>query len=319
MAATNVTLHEFAKEFGIPNHETMDRDTLIKAIKGQMSTRWLSVTAIFISVIAAMASVGQLIVGIVSTNAAIQSATAATHSANTAMENLNLTLKETERSEVERQKEERQTKVLAWQKIIVFKIIEKGYYESKQKGGWNFDVIKGKYVTEAATVQGIDLKKEELSDLALKRIILDLMANQLIFQTVDEHFIINAALMNPRFDRTYSIEEVKYEIMNLITTEGGKYTVEAVGQKIHQKLAGTKPEEYNYVINNLIATRMLEITTEKDQKVLWTAASRPGHYEAINELRQLITKQQQAIDEQERFLKDLRRKELEKAPQKGGK
>jgi hypothetical protein len=76
--------------------------------------------------------------------------------------------------------------------------------------------------------------------------------------------------------------ELKYEVLNLLTTEGGKYTVDTIGQKIQQKQSGTRAEEYNFVINDLLSKGMVVVTKDKDKKVLWTAANCP-HCPMTNE------------------------------------
>lgn len=62
-----------------------------------------------------------------------------------------------------------------------------------------FEEIRSEYVTQATIVSGIDLKKEELQDLALTKILLDLISSGIAFETDDGKYLIHQQSPNWKF------------------------------------------------------------------------------------------------------------------------
>jgi hypothetical protein len=153
--------------------------------------------------------------------------------------------------------EDRKTKVRDWQQVIVFKLVE----DEGGDTGVGFKDILSKYTDKALTVEGIDFKKEELQDLALQRILTDLLVLGLVYQTMDNKYIIQRAAVSPRSSRVFVEEGARYHILHLLSIEPGKYTVEELGRLINVKLK-TSSEEFVHIINEMITQGFIKMSPE---------------------------------------------------------
>jgi hypothetical protein len=179
---------------------------------------------------------------------------------------------ETQRVEEERRRleEERRGRVIEWQKVVVYNILQARMLKP-DRAPMTFEEIRLEYVTQATTVNGIDLKKEELQDLALKRILLDLMSYQLVYETSGSRYTINQHTVNAKFDRFFVQSDAGDRILNTIDNESGKYTPADLDAKLRDELKVTK-EEFNHALLQLMGLNWI-ILDEKGK--LWSRLKPP--------------------------------------------
>jgi hypothetical protein len=271
-------LKNAAVELGIPNAATAKRDELEAEIKKHLAldgvlvfapmapmggrdhrpSRWWQNPSLVSFVLPLLAVV---IAGAAALFSGLN-ALADWRSADAAINQLNATIQS-------HLKEEGRKKVQEWQEVMVFSIIEQGTKNADK--GISFEEIKNKYLVEATAVEDVDLKKEELRPLTLKRILIDLMMIGVVYQTLDDNYVVQRAWINPRPERSFLEERAKYAILHLLSTDGGRLTVPELGQVITDKLKITN-EEFNALVSQLIAGNALII--DEDKKV-WCVANPP--------------------------------------------
>lgn len=159
--------------------------------------------------------------------------------------------------------------VRLWQEVVVYKIIQEG-----TKAGEvtiSFEDIRQRYLNEAIGANVVGLKKEELQEWPLRKILQDLMALQLVYQTLDDKFCIQRSAANPRADRIFLEEKAKYAILNVLSREGGKHTYLELAQVITDKLRITN-DEYNTLMNQLMASNLVLVG---DEMKLYSISSIP--------------------------------------------
>lgn len=167
-------------------------------------------------------------------------------------------------------KEEDDRHRLEWQRVIVYDIIAKGYRKTERRG-LSFDEIQSKYREEAKSVQGIDISRDQLQPLELRRILLELSMQGTIYQTQQETYVIVEGMISPRAGRHYTESQAKYAIIDMLTADSGKYTVLELSQKVLAKHNLT-PEEFNVVMTDLLVAKAILI--DKNKKV-WCVLNPP--------------------------------------------
>jgi hypothetical protein len=156
-----------------------------------------------------------------------------------------------------------------WQQVVIYKIIEDGTKSGDRAIG--FEDIRKQYVTEASASEGGDIPKGELQPWALRRVLLDLITTQAVYQTLDDRYAIQRSSTNPRADRASVEEKAKYEILNILSREGGKYDYSQLAQHVTDTLKMTN-EEFNTLMTQMMAANMVLIGTNKK---LYSIASIP--------------------------------------------
>lgn len=169
--------------------------------------------------------------------------------------------------------EKRGEKKSSWQHTIVYKIIEDG-----MKTKWNgmtLDEIKGKYREEAVAVKEVDLTKDDLDELTIRKIVIGLIETSLVYTTVEDRYVVQKSTVNSKEDlrRGLTNNQVAYAVLNILArdSDAGKHTVAELGQIIMEKIKTTTPEEYNTIMAELAALHYVII---EDKKV-WSAANPP--------------------------------------------
>lgn len=267
------TLRRIAGTLGVPNSMQIERGQLETEIKQRLAPNTALALGLFSdpkSVVpsALLPKLWQtlpfwaLATSVIAVLIAVVSATAGWRSSNVAVEQLGHSVART----VE---EDRKRMILEWQDVIVFSIIESGTKNSSE--GLSFETIRSLYISEATAASDVDVPRSELSPFTLKRILLDLLRLSLIFQTHDDKYMTVRNAPDPKFHRSFFQERAKYEILHMVSNEGGKHTVDALGKLITDRMK-INNEEFDYLLNYLLTLRMIAI--DKDRRV-WTAANAP--------------------------------------------
>jgi hypothetical protein len=158
-------------------------------------------------------------------------------------------------------KEEEAQRVQEWQKVTDYKIIQK--YFLKNRATISFEEIKTAYVTEASRSDKIDLPKEELQDLTLRKILLDLMTSSLVYETTGGKYVVNQADINKKFDRFFVIEDAAEEIIGLLHDKDAKYTAEQLKERLEKdKKIKLSSVEYDKLLLELVGKGWVTIDGE---------------------------------------------------------
>jgi hypothetical protein len=166
-----------------------------------------------------------------------------------AVKNLERTLA----TEAERQRGEQ---IQDWQQIVVFSAIEKA--TSAKPPGLNVAEIKTAYLEEATIVEGIDLKKQDLQEMALRRIVIDLLRSGLVYRLTDGRFVVQEALFNDEFERPYTIQKAKRAILMFLSTHEGQFTSEGLRRELSNRVKLTE-EEWTETIADLLLTKTVRV------------------------------------------------------------
>jgi hypothetical protein len=159
-------------------------------------------------------------------------------------------------AEYARAEDDRSQKVQDWQRVVVYNILDAKM--NRDRGALAIDEIRNEYVSQAATVNGLDLKKEELQDLALRRILLDLMSSGLVYETGKGKYVVQQSELNLKFDRQFLQSDAVSKILTVVNDESGKYTVAELDPKLRDELKLSK-EEFNKVVLELVAYNWINI------------------------------------------------------------
>lgn len=157
-----------------------------------------------------------------------------------------------------------------WQKLVVYSIVEKGFTANKYESGVSFDQIKSEFLDEAETVIEIELPKEDIQPTALKKVLMCLIRDRMVYQTHDGKYAVNRSELLPGFGRLMQQERAGYDILFVLATESGKYDDQKLQTRIIDKFQLT-PQEYRYLITEL----MKDGYVVRDEDGLLYAASKP--------------------------------------------
>lgn len=156
-------------------------------------------------------------------------------------------------------KRDHDAKVLTWQQLVVYRIIDNPSDESAKEHGLDFDTIQTKYQMEHASVKEVDLSKEDLQPLVLQKILLQLQVSNEIFKTQpDGKYKSNRGTYSRRFGRQALEDEAKYDMIGLLMTFPGNFNVNQIRTDMVKDHRITDLE-FNLLLNQLIAGGMVSI------------------------------------------------------------
>jgi hypothetical protein len=224
-------LRKLADSYGIPKTKT-GRDELLEALKermakdaeiviGEPKKPWWKTASVIVSIIALVVSAAGWAV-------------------------VYLTIQKDAAQKRETQKQH-------WQQVIIYKIIKDG---TKKQPTMGFEDIRQKYLSEAAASNIVELTKEELQPHELDRILLELMASNMVYLNIDDNYTVQRTSTYKRADRVFIEEDAKYAILHELTINPGKHTAAELYQAI-QKATSLTAEEYNALLNQLMASKMV--------------------------------------------------------------
>jgi len=149
--------------------------------------------------------------------------------------------------------------------VIVYEIIQ-----GARLDGIDFSSIRREYVTRAQQLKDFPVPVEELSDLALRAVIMDLQQTQLVFLDAKGGYTSNSVAINPRYDRSFIEEQAKYALLSLLTTDGGRYSVDELRSKLTESTSITN-QEFDKLFNDMVTTRQLRVVDNR----VWSSAHPP--------------------------------------------
>jgi hypothetical protein len=166
--------------------------------------------------------------------------------------------------------EEREKEELAWQTTIVFKIIDEGSKDNP--AGIAFGDINSKYVSESISAEGIRLEKKKLQPTELRRILMGLLGDKLVYQTAEDRYIVLRSLVVQGGDLlVYEVNRATGEILQVLASEAGRYSEKELEPIVREK-AKVSSAAYLIAVEQQVGGKGVQ--PDKDNK-LWLATNPP--------------------------------------------
>jgi hypothetical protein len=161
-----------------------------------------------------------------------------------------------------------------WRRVMVYKILQDSSKSDNEWNGLTLEEIRRRYAVEVASKKHPRLGSEELDELAIRRHLLALMEAQLVLATIEDRYVTQKSSVNSKEEirRGFSNKQVAYAILQVLArdTDAGQHTVPELGQLVMEKIKNCTIEEYNAVINELVALKYVRID---EMKKVWSAAN----------------------------------------------
>jgi hypothetical protein len=152
-------------------------------------------------------------------------------------------------SVVLRRRTEREQEVARWQRVVVYSIVN-------ELRNATFKDIKSRYLENAAQVSTFRLPKEEIQDDALRRILLELMRDDIVVQDSQGSYRISAkpymeewaqeALEDMLLER-----RLKPKILRMVERQSGTYTADSLVRALHQEGLNVDFDKVDTILDDL--------------------------------------------------------------------
>jgi hypothetical protein len=163
----------------------------------------------------------------------------------------------------------REAKEAEWQTTIVHSIIDDATKDDAS--GVPFQKILDTYQTKALAEKSVSLGKDKLQPIELRRILLNLMQTNAIYGLVGDRYFPARGVVVPGVEKPYIESRIISTIVQVLSSEGGRYTVTELEPKVTD-IAKVTQQDYNTVINSLIVQKAV---IPDDKGKLWSAAKPP--------------------------------------------
>ena len=125
--------------------------------------------------------------------------------------------------------DKREKELREWQKVVIYKIFRQN--EMKALG---FTDVLEKYRIEAQAFVGVDLKKKEVSEDALRRVLLELASSSILSMEPSDSFRLKVAVEKP--DPFGILQRVNRELVQMVAPNPFVYTLDEVLKEIAPKV-----------------------------------------------------------------------------------
>lgn len=148
------------------------------------------------------------------------------------------------------------TEIRQWQKTIISKIL------IRENAPISFEDLKQKYRSEASAAQGVDVPKAELQEFALRRILLELAANNAVwFQENDTYRSPVILPITPHKEQAAAYAQhiaISNAVSEILTKEPGKHNLSELGIMISETLK-IQVSQVNQALSNFVAAGTLRV------------------------------------------------------------
>lgn len=125
--------------------------------------------------------------------------------------------------------DKRDKELREWQKIVIYKIFRQN--ETKALG---FTDVLEKYRIEAQAFVDVNLKKKEVSEDALRRVLLELTSSTILSLEPSDSFRLNVAV--EKLDLVALLQSVNKELVRLVAPNPFVYTLDDILKEIAPKV-----------------------------------------------------------------------------------
>jgi hypothetical protein len=130
--------------------------------------------------------------------------------------------------------DKREKELREWQKVVIYKIFRQN--ETKPFG---FTEILEKYRIEANAFVDIDLKKKEMSEDALRRVLLELCGSDILSMEPQDSFKLNVT--EAKYDPQSTLQQINKELVNMVGANPYVYTLDEVLKELSAKVGVAIP------------------------------------------------------------------------------
>ncbi len=123
----------------------------------------------------------------------------------------------------------REKELREWQKVVLYKI-----FCQDESNPLNFSTILEKYRIEAQAFIDIDLKKKEMSEDTLRRVLLELVSSNVLTFEPGGSFQLKVSV--PKVDPYDKLESINKELVKLVGSNPFVYTIDEVAKEIAPKV-----------------------------------------------------------------------------------
>lgn len=136
--------------------------------------------------------------------------------------------------------------------------------ENQTEAGISFKEIQADYLASVQQFMEFKIPSEEIQELALKRVLLELLSDGVIVMDEKERFAPEIRTLYTEGKKTFNrikTEEGKNAILIAVEQASCKFKSEEIRAKIHDKIALT-PEELADILTRLIAAKRISINSD---------------------------------------------------------
>jgi len=116
-----------------------------------------------------------------------------------------------------------------WQKVVIYKLFRRNELKAQ-----SFNDILSQYRGEAQAVAGIDLKKKELSEDTLRRILIELASSGILSMQPGDSFQLKVTVA--KVDASEQIQQINDALVEVVGANPHVYTLDEVLKEIAPKL-----------------------------------------------------------------------------------
>jgi hypothetical protein len=157
--------------------------------------------------------------------------------------------------------EKREKELREWQKVIIYRI-----FRQDELSSLTFSRILEKYRIEAQAIRDFDLNKKEISEDALRRVLLELSSSGILNLVPSDSFKLKVEV--PKLDVTERFEQFNSELFNLIGSSPFVYTLEDVANRLADKI-GIAPLRLQADMNNFVGQGQLVMNEDRRIAFPW--------------------------------------------------
>lgn len=152
-------------------------------------------------------------------------------------------------------------KIFDWQKVVIHEIFEKS-----ETASLNFSEIRSKYLAEAQSYQGEQIPQKELAISSLRRILVSMVADNIIRQYNKDRYSLNCEdfiSIQSRIqanEKSIRIKEIYYTSYSEALSNPFKLSVDQMISRIAD-LKGYKPSEIRVEIEHMLNVEKLYLNS----------------------------------------------------------
>ncbi len=161
--------------------------------------------------------------------------------------------------------DKREKELREWQKVVLYKI-----FRQNEMDPLSFTSVLEKYRSEAQAFPDIDLKKKEISEDALRRVLLELASSGILSLEPANSFRLKVSV--PKIDDTDLRNRINKELVSLIGASPFVYTLDDVARQIAPKV-GLEFQILRSTLLVSIDAGVLEMND--DEKMAFPTGGRP--------------------------------------------
>lgn len=129
----------------------------------------------------------------------------------------------------------REQELREWQKVVIYKI-----FRQNEPRSLSFNEILGYYRSEAQAFAAVNLKKKEISEDALRRVLLELVSSNIITLERNDTFSLKGV-------KAEMLELVNRELLRVVGQNPFQYTLDEVVKEISPKIGMEIPLLRNWL------------------------------------------------------------------------